>query len=251
MMAERVKNVNAEDAILSKNGGTPSLNCLRNMKEQGFAIVPGVLHDNDVERLLVELSQTTVARSRAGIRHAMQIPVIAQLAKDERLLEIARTALGTEAVSFRATIFDKSVSANWLVVWHQDTALPLERRIDKAGWGPWSVKDGLNYAHAPTEALSQIVALRIHLDDSTSDNGPLRVLPGTHNSGVLSDDAIHDLSMKIAAVECLAAAGGIVVMRPLVVHASSKSKNDKPRRVIHIEYATSLCLENGMKLAIT
>ena len=226
------------------------MNSSRNLKEQGFAIVPGVLQDNDVERMFVELSQTTVPRSRAGIRHAMQIPAVAQLARDERFLEIARTALGTEAVPFRATIFDKSVSANWLVVWHQDTAQPLQQRIDKVGWGPWSVKDGLNYAHAPTEALSQIAALRVHLDDSTSDNGPLRVLPGTHNSGVLSDDAIHDLSMKIAAVECLTARGGIVVMRPLVVHASSKSGNDKRRRVVHIEYAHSLHIEKGLKLAI-
>ena len=29
------------------------------------------------------------------------------------------------AQPFRATLFDKSASANWLVVWHQDTALPM------------------------------------------------------------------------------------------------------------------------------
>lgn len=27
-------------------------------------------------------------------------------------------------------------------------------------------------------------------------------------------------------------------MRPLIVHASSKAHNDKPRRVLHIEYST-------------
>jgi ectoine hydroxylase-related dioxygenase (phytanoyl-CoA dioxygenase family) len=227
------------------------LGCLKNFKPQGFAIVPRALQNGDVERLRAELSQTTVARSRAGIRHAMRIPAVARLAEDWRLLTVAKDALGSDAVPFRATMFDKSSSANWLVVWHQDTALPLERRVDKLGWGPWSMKDGVNYAHAPAEALSQIVALRVHLDDSTSDNGPLRVLPGTHSSGVLTDDVIHNLSMKIAGVECLTAQGGVVVMRPLVVHASSKSRNDKPRRVIHIEYATSLCVADGVKLAIT
>ena len=35
---------------------------------------------------------------------------------------------------FRATLFDKSPQANWLVVWHQDTALPLRRRLDISGW---------------------------------------------------------------------------------------------------------------------
>jgi Phytanoyl-CoA dioxygenase (PhyH) len=36
------------------------------------------------------------------------------------------------------------------------------------------------YAHAPTNALNQVVALRVSFDDSTVENGPLRVLPPTH-----------------------------------------------------------------------
>jgi hypothetical protein len=45
----------------------------------------------------------------------------------------------------RATLFDKSPTANWLVVWHQDTALPVQERREAPGWGPWSVKDGVIY----------------------------------------------------------------------------------------------------------
>ena len=77
----------------------------------------------------------------------------------------------------RATLFDKSPDSNWLVVWHQDTALPLVERKDLPGWGPWSTKEGVLYAHAPSQALSQVLALRVHLDDSTSVNGPLRCSP--------------------------------------------------------------------------
>ena len=76
---------------------------------------------------------------------------------------IARETLGGEAFPFRATLFDKSPIANWLVVWHQDTALPLQERREAPGWGPWSVKDGVIYAHAPESALSQVLALRLHL----------------------------------------------------------------------------------------
>ena len=102
------------------------------------------------------------------------------------MLAIASRFLGPSAIPFRATLFDKSRGNNWLVVWHQDTALPLVEHRDVTGWGPWSVKAGITYAHAPASALARVVALRLHIDDSDADNGPLRVLPGTHAQGLLS-----------------------------------------------------------------
>ncbi len=175
---------------------------------------------------------------------------VAAVARDPRLLSVAQEILGRTAIPFRATLFDKSPVSNWLVVWHQDTALPLRERGEAAGWGPWSIKDGVNYAHAPANALEQVLALRLHLDDSATDNGPLRILPGTQMLGVLSDDSLHELSTKIAAVDCLVPRGGILAMRPLVVHASSKSLSNAPRRVLHIEYAASLSMMDGLELAI-
>ncbi len=166
-------------------------------------------------------------------------------------MELACSVLGRAAFPFRATLFDKSPKSNWLVVWHQDTALPLRQRSDASGWGPWSVKEGVNYAHAPAAALAQVLALRIHLDHSTASNGPLRVLPATHTLGVLDEDRIHQLATKTATVECLVPAGGILAMRPLLVHASSKSLADAERRVLHIEYATSASIAAPLELAVT
>ncbi|MGC2327420.1 MAG: phytanoyl-CoA dioxygenase family protein, partial [Candidatus Sulfotelmatobacter sp.] len=177
--------------------------------------------------------------------------VVTWLARESPLSEIARNILGTNAFPFRATMFEKSPAANWLVVWHQDTALPLQHRQATSGWGPWSVKDGVIYAHAPASTLSQIVALRVHLDDSTSQNGPLRVLPSTHTLGVLSDDVIHQLAQEIEPVDCTVPRGGIVVMKPLVIHSSSKSRSNCARRVLHIEYAASTAVAEGLDLAIS
>jgi ectoine hydroxylase-related dioxygenase (phytanoyl-CoA dioxygenase family) len=165
-------------------------------------------------------------------------------------MQIAQHILGLGATPFRATLFDKSPQSNWLVVWHQDTALPLRERRDIQGWGPWSTKDGVTYAHAPATALCRVVALRVHLDDSTPQNGPLRVLPGTHAKGVLSDDAIQELALRIAPVDCSVPQGGVLVMRPLIVHASSKSALKIPRRVLHIEYAENAAIEAGLNLAV-
>jgi hypothetical protein len=126
----------------------------------------------------------------------------------------------------------------------------LRGRLDVKGWGPWSVKEGVIYARAPASALEQVLAIRVHLDDSTAENGPLKVLPVTHKLGVLSDDAIHELAERTSPVECHVGSGGLVLMKPLLVHASSKSKNDAPRRVLHIEWAAEKCFPGGLELSI-
>lgn len=165
-------------------------------------------------------------------------------------MTIASHFVGPAPVAFRATLFDKSPAANWLVVWHQDTALPLRRRIDAAEWGPWSTKAGILYAHAPAWALENVVALRVSLDDSSATHGPLRVLPNTHRGGVFSDEQVEQFARHTAPVDCVAAAGGVVAMRPLTIHASSKSVAAQPRRVLHIEYAATVNLESDIELAV-
>ncbi len=226
------------------------MNNLESIKECGFAVLPETVGKEETDHLLAELGKMELPRSRAGVRHAMRIPVVAEIAGKGLLLELAREILGKDALPFRATLFDKSPTANWLVVWHQDTALPLLERREMAGWGPWSVKEGVHYAHAPASALEQVVALRVHLDDSTSENGPLRVLPATHTLGVLTDEQIHGLSEKVYEVECVVPRGGVLAMRPLIVHASSKSRTEAPRRVLHVEYASSSALCDGLQLTI-
>jgi ectoine hydroxylase-related dioxygenase (phytanoyl-CoA dioxygenase family) len=219
------------------------------VKKSGFSILPPLLSSTEVNRLLEDLEGSSLHRSRAGIRHAIKHPAVVELANDERLLKFAGESLGGQAVPFHATLFDKSPSANWLVMWHQDTALPIRERRELPGWGPWSAKEGVTYARAPASSLEKVLALRIHLDDSTESNGPLRVLPGTHGLGVLDEGFIHKLAKEIAPAECLVEQGGVLAMRPLLVHASSKSTNSAPRRVLHIQYARSLTLAEGIELA--
>lgn len=218
------------------------------IQRDGFDIFPGVLQPEEVAELKRALHRMPVRRSRAGARHILCHPGIHALAKDPRLMKISLALLGPAAVPFRATLFDKSPSSNWLVMWHQDTALPLRAQLDAPGWSPWSIKEGMHYAHAPAAALERVLALRVHLDDSTSSNGPLRVLPQTHTGGVLNDQEIQRLANASQSVECTISAGGIVAMRPLTIHASSKSQSELPRRVIHIEFASSLKFENGLEL---
>ncbi|CAN5803145.1 phytanoyl-CoA dioxygenase family protein [soil metagenome] len=218
--------------------------------DQGYAVVEGVFAHADMERVLEGLSSAELERTRAGARHLLGVPVVCDLSTDPRMLSIATQFVGPWAVPFRATLFNKSAGANWLVVWHQDTALPIRERFEDATWGPWSRKAGVLYAHSPAWGLEQVVALRVSLDDSLNTNGPLRVLPNTHLSGVLSDAAIRQLARSTTPIDCVARCGGIVAMRPLTVHASSKSVDDQPRRVLHLEYAATMKLGDGIELAV-
>src|ERR1019366_8155603 len=190
--------------------------------ETGYQVVQERFSSRECSELVETVS--AVSRSRAGARHLMANPSVAAVANDKRLIDLARLWVGDSAVAFRATLFEKSAETNWLIPWHQDTALPLVQKFDFAGWGPWSQKAGVNYAHAPASALTRVIALRLHLDQSTQDNGPLRVVPGSHRSGVLSDESVRESVSASGFVNCCVAQGGVIAMRPLIVHSSSKAK---------------------------
>ncbi len=220
------------------------------MIDRGYWITEDVLSPSECEKLAVALCDGGKPRGRAGARHLMATPEVAALASDRRLLCIAAAALRGHTVPYRATLFEKSGRANWLVVWHQDTALPLLSHVPSSEWGPWSTKAGVLYAHAPTWALERIIALRVHLDASTSENGPLRVIPGSHRHGVVSDEEVFQMARDRESVECVVSRGGILAMRPLLVHSSPKVRLAEPRRVLHLEYADGLELAQGVRLAV-
>lgn len=220
------------------------------IERDGYAIIPDVLTPEEIQNLASDLESSSLPRSRAGVRHLLGCTTVAEVASDPRMLGIAQQILGKSAFPFKATLFDKSPDANWLIIWHQDTALPLQAKHEVAGWGPWSVKDGITYAHAPASALENVIALRLHLDDSTDQNGPLRVIPGTHNQGVLSDSAVELNVAEKSPVSCTVSQGGVIVMRPLTIHASSKSQSESPRRVLHIEYAARKEVSAPLQLAL-
>jgi hypothetical protein len=216
----------------------------------GYAITDHCLTMRDCDNIVEALSAGSVLRSRAGARHLMACPTVAALANSSQLLGLASGWFGGPAIPFRATLFEKSGRTNWLIPWHQDTALPLTKRFDSPDWGPWSEKAGITYAHAPAWALSRIVALRIHLDSSSADNGPLRVIPGSHRQGVLSDPSVLEYVSAYKEVACLTGRGGVIAMRPLLIHSSSKAQSTEPRRVLHIEYSDSLDLGDAIRLAV-
>lgn len=114
------------------------------------------------------------------------------------------------------------------------------------GWGPWSIKDNTHHVQPSESVLNDMVTFRIHLDDSNADNGCLKVIPKSHSLGVLTQIDIDNLIKNEISVECEAKAGDMLIMRLLILHASSKAKLPKHRRVIHLEFS-GYNLPIGMK----
>lgn len=206
------------------------------VEDLGFSKVESIFTEPEITKLLEQMPQT-----RAGMRNLLALPFISDLAQNPKLLQFVHSVLGHHAFVFKATFFDKNPEANWLVPWHQDLTIPVDRQfeypVEHPDWGPWSTKAGVLFVQPPTPILEKILAVRIHLDSCLPNNGALKVLPKTHQMGRLSPEQITELRQQIPAHTCAVNAGGIVLMRPLLLHASSKSTLVSHRRVIHFEYA--------------
>lgn len=124
------------------------------MLQKGFEVYEGVFSEEECQAVTDRLSSMG-AFSRAGKRNLMSLDLIAAMASTRRLATICQELTGTNLVPYKATLFNKTGKANWLVAWHQDTALPIERDVRSEGWGPSSVKDGVIYSHAPSEVFKQ------------------------------------------------------------------------------------------------
>jgi hypothetical protein len=218
----------------------------------GFAIVRRLVSASEVESLRDDLSRDVphegdlqAARVRRGSMYArrnlLDSPAARGLVGSPALRNVVCGLLGEGARAVRAILFDKTASANWLVPWHQDLSIAVRERRDVPGFGPWSVKAGVHHVQPPVEILERMLTVRIHLDDCPPENGPLRVIPGSHRT-LLTPQQLERHVNESRAVACCAAAGDALLMRPMLAHASAPARKPAHRRVVHIEYAAGALL---------
>lgn len=208
---------------------------------QGWGVTPPLLPQLGIDRLVTELSSLGSRHdSRGGVRHLLEtVPAVRELARAEPVRAVAEAILGPHCFAVRAILFDKTPRANWKVIWHQDLTIAVRERTPVAGYGPWSEKEGVTHVQPPIEVLEQMLAVRVHLDDCGVNNGPVRVISGSHRAGRLSADAIDRWRNAQSPIDCLADRGAILAFRPLILHASSPAIAPTHRRVIHIEFAST------------
>ena len=224
--------------------------------KDGFSILRAVLGRQQITDLIDAVSKVNDdkgVRSRGGVyavRNLLQLsPAINELAHSAKVRSILEENLRKVAFPVRGTLFDKTVGANWLVPWHQDLTISVVARLNVPGYGPWTMKAGVCHVQPPPSVLENMLSVRLHVDDCDEANGALRVLAGTHRLGRLTSKQIAEQHGSVAPTTCAAHAGDVVLMRPLLRHASSAASKAVHRRVIHIEYASTQ-LDGGLQWAL-
>lgn len=209
--------------------------------EFGYAVLDHAFEGDEVHQLLrdtEEIAAEAVAGGRGGVRDILRlVPQLRRVLHAPVVADVVRDLLGAPAFAVRGILFDKHTSANWKVPWHQDLAVAVRARSEVSGYSGWSTKAGIVHVQPPAAVLERMLAVRIHLDDCGPTNGPICVLPRSHRMGRLSAAAIAELRDRIPDVPCLVPRGGLLLMRPLLAHASSAATAVGRRRVLHLEFA--------------
>ena len=217
------------------------------IEELGFAIVPDVLDEREIVRLETAIGRDHMESGRGGLRNLLdRAPEVAALADSPTIRRLVEPVLGSSGVVARGILFDKTPDANWKVPWHQDLTIAVQCKIETQGYGPWTMKENVHHVQPPVEVIEKMLAVRIHLDDCGEENGPLKVIPGTHRVGRLSAGQIQSMQQTMPVERCDVKRGDAILMRPLLLHSSSAAESPAHRRVIHLEYASS-DLPNGLR----
>ena len=204
----------------------------------GVEVRGGLVPERELRLVSSEITAEHAVLGKAGVRNLEKKFVsVARLAAAPAMVGAAVELLGGEARLVRALFFDKTPGRNWAVPWHQDRTVTLNRRAEMDGWGPWSEKDGICHVQPPCSVLDRMLAIRLHIDPCDEENGCLRVIPGSHHSGLLKPREIRRMVEASDAVPCIASAGDAIIMRPHVLHSSRRSVSPSHRRVIHLEYS--------------
>jgi ectoine hydroxylase-related dioxygenase (phytanoyl-CoA dioxygenase family) len=86
----------------------------------------------------------------------------------------------------------------------------------------------------PVDILENNFTIRIHLDDTDEGNGALKVLDDSHDKVYRIENIDWQIKNEMI---CKVQSGGIMIMRPLLMHSSARSTSNNKRRVVHIEFS--------------
>lgn len=213
---------------------------------KGFTVIPDVFTYNEVDVIAnaIEKANSTNDTFRKSadlfaIRQFLkELPQLEPVIFNKNLLSIIHHIGGKDFFVVKSIYFDKPPASNWYVAYHQDLTISVKEKTDMPGFGPWTVKQNQFAVQPPVGILENNFTIRIHLDETNEENGALKVIPGSHNMGIQRPEKID--WNKETQESCCVTKGGIMIMKPLLLHSSGRTANDKRRRVVHIEFSNAL-----------
>jgi ectoine hydroxylase-related dioxygenase (phytanoyl-CoA dioxygenase family) len=214
------------------------------LEEIGYTIIEEVYSPAEIEAIIrlinnVDPSKETFRKSADlfAIRQFLkEVPETQNLIFNERLAELVRELFGENFFPVKSIYFDKPETSNWYVAYHQDLTISVDKKIPLNGYGPWTVKQNQFAVQPPLEILKDIYTIRIHLDDTNHENGALKVIPKSHLKDIYRPENI-DWTQETEDI-CNVKRGGVMIMKPLLLHGSNRTTNNKKRRIIHIEFSS-------------
>lgn len=170
----------------------------------------------------------TYAKSLRKMSHlAFYDPVFERHARNPKILDIIEALLGADLKLYQDQLFMKPPKIGSRQRYHQD--MPLGFFID------------------PPDMVTCWAAL----DDSTIENGCLWMLPGTHQFGIIEQEAWADYEQQ--SLEGRLPNEKPIVMRTgscsfhhgLILHSSQPNLTDHPRRGYATHYVSAHCRYTG------
>jgi ectoine hydroxylase-related dioxygenase (phytanoyl-CoA dioxygenase family) len=206
---------------------------IEQFKANGFAIINDIYEDTEREALISALLQKIPPKTHAIRQLVLQHQRLMEVIFNDSLRTVIHTFGGEDYFLTKSIYFNKPPQSNWFVAYHQDLSISVNKKINTDGYEKWTQKDGVWGVIPPRKVLENTFTVRIHIDDTDHTNGALRVIPSSHQNGILTSDQLDTHSEIICPVN----AGGVMLMKPLLFHASSRSTSNRPRRVIHLEFS--------------
>jgi ectoine hydroxylase-related dioxygenase (phytanoyl-CoA dioxygenase family) len=211
--------------------------------ENGFASIDNIYTKNEVAHILYQINQTNTDKETFrkssdlfAIRQFLkEVPEVVATIFNNNLVAILKHLLGDNYFVVKSIYFDKPPTSNWYVSYHQDLTISVDKKITIDGFENWTNKQNQFSVQPPINILENIVTVRIHLDETDENNGALKVVPKSHLKGICRPETI-DWSVE-SEEYCTVSEGGVMLMKPLLLHSSGRTINNKQRRVVHIEFS--------------
>ncbi|MCS3797697.1 phytanoyl-CoA dioxygenase family protein [Niastella sp. OAS944] len=217
-----------------------------NLHKTGFTIIDNVFTSEEVAAIIDTINRIDTSgpafRKTSDLfairRFLKEVPAISSLVFNSRLRSVIDQLFGPDYFLVKSIYFDKPEQSNWFVAYHQDLTISVNEKKQVAGFEQWTVKNDQFAVQPPVALLENIFTIRIHLDDTDENNGALKIVPGSHRKGIYRPETID--WNKEQEVVCKVQSGGIMIMQPLLLHASNRTTNNNKRRVIHLEFSNQL-----------
>jgi len=224
------------------------------LQQEGYAIIENVFTEEEVAGIVKAInnidSSGAAFRKTSDLyairRFIKEVPAIGPLVFNHSLQTIIDQFFGKDYFLVKSIYFDKPGQSNWFVAYHQDLTISVDQKMQLEGYEQWTVKNDQFAVQPPVSLLENIFTIRIHLDDTDENNGALKIVPGSHRKGIYRPETI-DWSREKEVI-CSIARGGVMIMQPLLLHASNRTINNNKRRVIHLEFSNQQ-LPNGLQWA--